>query len=149
MLRPPLVESQAVLLDEALVFEQLEEPREPQPTDWSGTIIGLAVVPVFLVFVHLGRPDMGLTVTIALAMFLLAIKFHWKWRKRTWFWPTLAVVLACHIPLFFMIRWPHTRGPMILYTKPLGILDFFIVSGALRLADKLFGHDSDSQEDEA
>ena len=37
-----------------------EAPKEKSPTDWSGTIIGVMLLPVFFVFVFLGQSRVGL-----------------------------------------------------------------------------------------
>jgi hypothetical protein len=44
--------------------------------------------------------------------------------------------------------WPDSRVPTIAYSMPLGIVDFLIVMGALRVAEKLFLHGSSADEDE-
>jgi hypothetical protein len=124
-----------------------EQPPPPKPRDWTGTLIGVALIPVFALVTYLKDADMGLTVSIALAGIILAIKLRWKLRKHIWFWPTIAFVFLLHIPLFFIVRWPKTNVPMIFYTKPLGIVDFLLIMGALSLAEKIFSKDSDDDED--
>jgi hypothetical protein len=130
------------------MFEQIEEPEEKKPTDYSGTIIGLMLLPVFFFFVYLGRAEMGFTVALVLGMILLAIKLQWRLRKYVWFWATIAVVLAFHIPLFFIVRWPDSKTPTIAYSMPFGILDFLIISGAILLSKNLFLKNSSSDDDE-
>ena len=99
-------------------------------------------------FAYLGKPELGFTVVIVLGMVILAIKLQWKLRKHGWFWATIAVVLACHVPLFLIVRWPDTHMPTITYSMPFGIADFLIISGAIRLAARLFGKGSSSNDDE-
>jgi hypothetical protein len=55
-------------------------------------------------------------------------------------------MLAIHVPLFRLVRWPQGKLPTIFYTMPLGIADFLIISGALGLAEKLFSKGSSSKE---
>lgn len=130
------------------MFEQLDEPKRERRTDYTGTLIGLALAPVFLIFVCLDKAEMGFTVALVLAMILLAIKLQWRLRKYVWFWAAIAVVLAVHIPLIFVVRWPDTRTPMIVYSMPFGIIDFLIVSGAIALSKRLFLKDSSSSDDD-
>jgi hypothetical protein len=80
---------------------------------------------------------MGLSVCIALGMLILAIKLGWHLRKHAWFWTIVAFILALHVTLVLMIRWPRGNGPTLLYTMPLGILDFLIVSAAFVMGEKL------------
>ncbi|MGI9101664.1 MAG: hypothetical protein ACR2IF_04380 [Terriglobales bacterium] len=96
---------------------------------------------MFLVFVFLGNADMGLAVAIVLAVVLVAIKLRWKLRKHIWFWAIIAIVVALHVPLFRMVRWPQGSAPTLSYTMPFAIVDFLIISGALSLAEKLFSNE--------
>lgn len=114
-------------------------PPDPPPSvDYTGLKILGIVLPVFLLFIFLGNADMGLTVSIALGLLIFAIKLRWNLRKHVWFWATIVLVLALHIPLFFIIHWPHTNAPTIAYTMPFGIADFLIMLGAIGLAEKIF-----------
>jgi hypothetical protein len=135
------------------MFEPLDEREEEQPAeeqepDYTGVKIAGILIPVFILFIYLGKAEMGFTVFIVLSMVLLAIKLQWRLRKHVWFWATIAVVLALHIPLFFIVRWPDTKTPTIAYSLPLGIADFLIISGAIRLSKNLFLKDSSSDDDE-
>jgi hypothetical protein len=114
------------------MFDYEQPPPEREPADWTGTKIGVALIPVFFFFVYLGKPEMGFTVMIVLGIIMIAIYLRWKLRKHVWFWATIAFILLLHIPLFFVIRWPDTNVPTIAYSLPLGITDFLLISGAIR-----------------
>jgi hypothetical protein len=119
-----------------------ESPRAKEPVDYTGLIIGAMVAPVFFLVTFLYNADAGLAACIVLGVVLFAIKLRWYLRKHIWFWAIISVILALHIPLVFIVRWPQGRAPTLFYTMPLGIADFLIISGALRLAEKLFSKDS-------
>jgi hypothetical protein len=125
-----------------------EQPPPKEPADWTGTKIGFALLPVFFLFVYLGKPEMGFTVIIVLGMIAAAVYFRWKLRKHVWFWATIAFILLLHIPLFFVVRWPDTHVPAIAYSLPFGIADFLLISGAISLAQKLFSKGSSSEDEE-
>jgi hypothetical protein len=125
------------------VFDD-DRPKEKQPTDYTGPVIVAMLLPVFVLFVYLGNADLGLTAMIVLGMIMCAVKIRWNLRKYVWFWATIILILALHVPLFFIIRWPQGKVPTIAYTLPLGFADFFIILGALGLAEKLFSKDSSS-----
>ena len=116
--------------------------RENKTVDYTGLIFAAILAPVFLLFIYLGKADMGLTVFIVLGMIMFAIKVRWNLRKHVWFWPVIVFILALHIPLFFVVQWPQGNVPTLFYTMPLGIADFLIISGALRLAERLLSKDS-------
>ena len=126
-----------------------QSPTERQGrADWTGTIIGVLLVPVFFSFVYLGKAQMGFTVCIVLGMAMIAIKLRWKLRRHAWFWVTIALILALHIPFLFIVRWPQTNVPTIAFSLPLGIADFLLISGAISLAEKVFSKSYSSEEED-
>jgi uncharacterized membrane protein len=125
------------------------EPPEKEPTDYTGLKIGVILVPVFFLFVYLGKPDIGLTVFIVLGMIIFAIKLRWKLRKHVWFWATISLILLLHIPLLFVVRWPQSNIPTIVYAMPMGITDFLLIMGGIGLAEKIFSKGSSSNDEEA
>jgi len=128
------------------MFDELDEPQEAHRTDYTGLRILGILAPVFLFFVFLDKAEMGFTVILVLGMVMLAIKLQWGLRKHIWFWATIAFVLALHVPLLFLIRWPGTKTPTIAYSMPFGIADFLIISAAIRLSKRLFLKSSSSNE---
>jgi hypothetical protein len=123
-------------------------PEQQGRADWTGTIIGVLLIPVFVLFIFLGKAEMGFTVCIVLGMVMLAIKLRWKLRRRGWFWVTIAVILTLHIPFLFVVRWPQTNIPTIAFSLPLGIADFLLISGAISLAEKVFSKGDSSDEED-
>jgi hypothetical protein len=119
------------------MFER--DPREAKTlTDYTGLKIGAILLPMLLLFIYLGKADMGLTVFIVLGVSIVAIKIQWNLRKHLWFWLIIVFIFALHVPLFFIIRWPQGNVPGLFYGLPFGLVDFLIISGALRLAEKFF-----------
>jgi hypothetical protein len=85
------------------------------------------LAPVLLLFILLGEADIGLTVFIILGVTIFAIKLHWDLRKHIWFWAIIAGILALHVPLVSIVRWPHGKVPTLSYALPAGIADFVII----------------------
>lgn len=119
-----------------------EAPKEKSSTDWSGTIIGVVLLPVLFLFIFLGKAELGFTACIVLAMSMIAVRLRWKLRRYAWFWGTIAFILLLHIPFLFLVHWPQSNVPTIVYSLPLGIVDFLLISGALRIAERLFSGSS-------
>jgi hypothetical protein len=119
-----------------------DPPRGKKPVDYTGLIFAAILAPVFLFFIYLGKADMGLAVFIVLGMIMFAIKIRWNLRKHVWFWAIVVFILALHIPLVLVVRWPQGNVPTLFYTMPIGIADFLIISKALGLAEKLLSQDS-------
>jgi hypothetical protein len=123
-----------------------EAPKEKSSTDWSGTIIGVVLLPVLFLFIFLGKAALGFTACIVLAMSMIAVRLRWKLRRYAWFWGTIAFILLLHIPFLFLVHWPQSNVPTIVYSLPLGIVDFLLISGALRIAERLFSSSSTLDE---
>ncbi len=84
-----------------------ESPMEKEPVDPTDLIIGVILGAALLLFILLGKVDIGLTVCVILGAAIFAIKLHWDLRKHIWFWAIIAIILALHVPLVFMVRWPQ------------------------------------------
>ena len=129
------------------MFDYEQPPtEEKEPTDYTGLLIGVMVAPVFFLFTFLYNADAGLAACIVLAVILFAIKLRWYLRRHVWFWAIIAVILALHVPLVFMVQWPK-NAPTIFYAMPIGIADFLIISGALKLAENLMSNGSSSDDE--
>jgi hypothetical protein len=124
-----------------------ESPKPKEPVDYTGLKIGAIAAAVFFLVTFLYNADAGLAACIVFGVSLFAIKVRWYLRKHIWFWAIIAVILALHIPLVFMVRWPQGHAPTLFYTMPLGIADFLIISGALKLAENLLLKGSSSNNE--
>jgi hypothetical protein len=123
-----------------------ESPKEKEPVDYTGLKIGLVLLPVFFLITFLYNADAGLAACIVFGMIALAVKIRWHLRKHIWFWAIIAVILALHVPLVFMVQWPK-NAPTIFYAMPIGIADFLIISGALKFAENLMSNGSPSNDE--
>lgn len=75
-------------------------------------------------------------VIVFLAALLAVIRARRDLSKRTWFWAVIVLVLALHVPLIFIIRWPPNFWAYRMRMLPLGVADAFIILGAVRLVEK-------------
>jgi hypothetical protein len=116
--------------------------------DWTGLIIVALLAPLFFFSIYLGKAEMGFTACVALGMVILAIKLRWNLRRHAWFWVTIALILALQIPFLFIVRWAKTNIPTIVFSLPLGIADFLLISAAISLAEKLFSKGHSVNEDD-
>jgi hypothetical protein len=119
-----------------------ESPKAKEPVDYTGLKIGVMSLPVFFVVTLLSNADVGLAASIVSVAILFAIKMRWNLRKHIWFWAIVAIILALHVPLVFLVRWPQGNAPTLFYTMPVGIADFLIILGAVELAERVFSKDS-------
>ena len=120
-------------------MEGREEERSP---DYTGVAIAAAMLPLLFFFTHIGKDELGLNVSLSLGVNLFAVRLCWDLRQRVWFWCVIVVVLACHIPLVLMIKWPHEWVPAVALL-PIGLADLLVTVGAVRLVQKLIKDPSD------
>jgi multisubunit Na+/H+ antiporter MnhB subunit len=123
---------------------------EGKLSKYTGLIIAALTSPVYLLFVYLDQPDIGLTAVYCLGTILLAIRVRWDLRKHAWFWVVMAVVLALHVPLIVSWRWPDRWIPGIALL-PFAAADCAMILGVVRVGERLAGAkggEGDTLEDE-
>ena len=123
----------------------MAEETEQKLSKYTGLIIAALLVPLYLLFLYLDKPDVGLTAFYCLGTILFAIKIRWELRKHAWFWAVMAVVLALHVPLIVYWRWPDRWIPGIAL-MPFALADIAIILGIVRVAERLSGAKSGEGE---
>lgn len=124
-----------------------DPPKKKESADYTGLKIVAILAPVFFLITFLANADMALAACIVLGMIMLAVKIRWNLRRHLWFWATVIFILVLHVPLVFMVQWPQGKGPTLIYTMPIGILDFLIILGAVGLAERVFSKKSSSNDE--
>ena len=114
-----------------------DQPKQKR-ADWSGTIIGLLMGPIIIYFIHIGKQDLGASIAVGLAMILIAVRIRWDLRHELWFWGVVGLVLALHVPLFFLVRWPKGWTPAVVIT-PFAMMDLLVILGIVHLAELIMG----------
>ena len=117
------------------------EPRkEKTRPGYTVMLVIIAVVaPVFLVFIFLGKENIGLKVVIVLAMAMLAVITRWELHKHFWFWAVVIVTLALQFPLLFMNSWlKMTWGTIRLLGLAEFLLFFVVIWFADAIAERFF-----------
>lgn len=107
-------------------------------TDYTGVIIAAILAPVYILFILLGKEELGRSVFIVLGMTMIAIRVRWDLRNRPWFWAIIILLLLAHVPLLFLFRWPHGYHGWLpaVGTLPIGLADVLIILGAVHLVEK-------------
>lgn len=121
------------------LFDQEElEGQEPPEQDGGkslGYLIVLFMLPVMIFFTHLGKTELGVSIALCLAMNFLAVGICWDLRRRWWFWAVVVLVLALHVPVILMIKWPDwwvSRFALL----PIGLADMLVTVGVVRFVEK-------------
>ena len=111
------------------------EPREQDGGKSLGYLIVLFMLPVMIFFTHLGKTELGVSIALCLAMNFLAVGICWDLRRRWWFWAVVVLVLALHVPVILMVKWPGwwvSRFALL----PIGLADMLVTVGVVRFVEK-------------
>jgi hypothetical protein len=106
----------------------------------KGLLVGLAlaavVFPIVPLLDHLGRPELRYPVIAALGAIGFAIRGNWDLRNRLWFWITMTVIAALHVPLILLVPWKAGWVPAPV-TMAFCIVDLAIIYGVIGFIKKL------------
>jgi hypothetical protein len=105
-------------------------------TSKSGYIALLFALPVLLIFVFLGRWEMGIGAWVCTGLVLLVVKSHWDLRVSPWFWLSIGVALLLQVPIVLLIPWGN-RGLTGISLLPVAVVDYGLVYGGVKLAEKM------------
>ncbi len=124
-----------------------ESTKPKEPPDYTNVKLGLMLAPIVFLIHVLINADIAMSASIVLGVIVAAIKFNWHLRRHVWFWVTISIFLALHVPLVLTVRWPP-RGNLLArtYGVPVGYVDYAILAGALWLAGELFSKGSSNED---
>lgn len=112
------------------------EPKEYYVTRKFGLFTGLSLIPLFFLLAYLGARGRALAITMCMYTFICTARSRWELRRHPWFWMTLITLAILHAPLFVFIPWPAISPGMAL--APIWYLDFAILYGCIKLAEKIW-----------
>jgi hypothetical protein len=101
---------------------------------WSFAALVLTF-PLFLLFNHFGEPANGRAAWFSAGMILIAVKVRWELRKHVWFWTTLAVIVALHVPLILFVPWTGKWVPAFVIL-PFCFIDIIVILALIHLVEK-------------
>ena len=81
---------------------------------WGVLCVMFGTVFLALLFVFFGRFDLARPSLLSAAMVTLAIVMRWKLRRHVWFWITMIIFAALHVPLVLFVPWTTKWVPAIL-----------------------------------
>jgi hypothetical protein len=68
-------------------------------------------------------------------MVAIAIALRWKLRRHVWFWATMAILAALHLPLILFVPWT-TRWIPAVVIAPVGIADLYAMLWVLSVVGR-------------
>jgi hypothetical protein len=80
---------------------------------WGLLCLGTVSLPIYWLFDHFGRLNMALPTLncIVVLGFVIAVKRKLRW--HAWFWGTMAILAALHVPLILFVPWTTKWVPAL------------------------------------
>ena len=105
---------------------------------WAVLCLLVFGMPLPWLFDHFGILNLMLPIwnSVAILGFMLALK--WKLRRHAWFWITMTVIAALHVPLILFVPW-GTRWVPALAIAAIDSVDFCLILWAIAAVGKLMG----------
>ena len=118
-------------------FKESVEEAKKLRLSWKG---GLAVtggtILIGLLFVYFGKFQLAGPALFSALVIVVAIATKWELRRRVWFWITMTVIAALHVPLILFVPWTTKWVPAIVIT-PILIADLYGMLAILSVVGKL------------
>jgi len=102
---------------------------------WAVLCLLVFGMPLPWLFDHFGRLNLMLPIwnSVAVLGFMLALK--WKLRRHAWFWGTMAILAALHVPLILFVPW-GTRWVPALAIAAIDSADLIVMLAILSVVGK-------------
>lgn len=123
-----------MLLDK--VITQEDKQKRLSGREILYVMLGTAVLALLLI--SFGRFQLARPTMVSVAMVGLAITMRWKLRKHVWFWITITLLAALHLPLILFVPWTTKWIPAILLA-PIGIADLYAMLWVISVLGKRMG----------
>lgn len=103
---------------------------------WRGVLsVMLGTILLAIPFLYFGRLNLALPSFVSIAMIALAITMRWKLRRLVWFWVTMTLLAALHLPFILFIPWTTKWIPAVVIA-PFGVLDIHAMLWTLAVVGK-------------
>ena len=121
------------LPQEKVITAEDEKMRLP---GWGVLCVIFGSILLGLVFVHFGKLALARPTLDSVAMVSIAIAMRWQLRRHVWFWITMTVLAALHVPLILFVPWTTKWVPAIVII-PIGLADLYAMLAILSVVGKL------------
>ena len=121
-------------LDEVITAED----RQMRLPWWGVLCVIVGAFPLFFLFDHFGKLALARPILYSAAIIAITVAMRWKLRGHLWFWATMAVLAALHVPLILFIPWTTTWIP-VLVVIPIGIADSYVMLWVVAVIAKAKG----------
>lgn len=112
-----------------------EEDRKMRLPWWGVLCVILGALALLILFDHFGKLTLARPTMTSAAMVVIAIAMRWKLKGHGWFWITMIVLAALHIPLVLLVPWT-TRWVPAFVIIPIGMADLYLMLWVLSVVGK-------------
>jgi len=88
---------------------------------WGMLCVIIGSTLIAWLFDHIRRFDLARPALYSMAMLGVAIAMRWQLKRHVWFWITMTVIAALHVPLILFVPWTTKWVPAIVII-PIGII---------------------------
>src|SRR5215510_3108319 len=106
---------------------------------WRVLLCG--IVASFLsawLFDHFGKLNLTLPIVNCVGVLGFAIAVKWRLRQRVWFWGTITILAALHVPLILIVPWSTKWVPAAAFAA-INSADLIVMLAILALVSKFMG----------
>jgi hypothetical protein len=64
----------------------------------------------------------------------IATALRWKLRRHLWFWVTMTVITALHVPLILYVPWTTKWAPAFMMV-PIGLVDLYAMLAIIAVVE--------------
>ena len=115
-----------------------EEDRKMRLPWWGVLCVILGALALLILFDHFGKLTLARPTMTSAAMLVIAIAMRWKLKGHGWFWMTMIVLAALHVPLVLLVPWTTRWVPAFLII-PIGMADLYLMLWVLSVVGKFMG----------
>ena len=105
---------------------------------WGILCVILGALALLILFDHFGKFNLARPTLTSAVIVVIAIALRWKLKGHVWFWITMIVLAALHVPLLLLVPWT-TRWVPAFVIIPIGMADLYLMLWVLSLVGKFMG----------
>jgi hypothetical protein len=95
-------------------------------------------LPIYWLFDHFGALNRALPTLNSVGMLGIAIAVKWQLRRHAWFWGTVAIHAALHVPLILFVPWT-TKWVPALAIAAIDSADLILMLAILTIVERFMG----------
>jgi ABC-type multidrug transport system permease subunit len=80
---------------------------------WGVLCLIFGSLPLYWLFDHFGRFNIALPTLVSIGMLGFVIAVKRNLRRHAWFWGTMAILAALHVPLILFVPWTIKWVPAV------------------------------------